>query len=134
MNELLYLVLGHLGVLLLEMSDTVSFGGEPYVAAHTKEGLLGATAVGAEMVLQGTEKLEVFAAVFTHSVRRLEILCGAGRFSHIFVVSYGCIYFLFFIFAMLLSVIKDFKMSKHLIIFKALKNINQCIFKKSLSI
>lgn len=103
MDELLYLVLGHLGVLLLEMSDTVSFGGEPYVAAHTKEGLLGATAVGAEMVLQGTEKLEVFAAVFTHSVRRLEILCGAGRFCHIFVVSYGCIYFLFFIFAMLLS-------------------------------
>lgn len=109
MDKLLYLVLRHLGVLLLEMSDTVSFGGEPYVAAHTEEGLLGATAVGAEMVLQGTEKLEVFAAVFTHCVRGLEILCSAGRFCHIFVVSYGCIYFLFLIFAMLLSVIKDLK-------------------------
>ena len=101
MDELLDLVLRDLRVLFLEVSHAVSLGGESDVTAHAQEGLLGAAAVGAQVVLQGAEELEVLSAVLTHGVRGLEIFGCAGGFSHVLIVPYSRIYLFLHIFAML---------------------------------
>lgn len=80
-------MLHDLGVLLLEMADTVGLGGEAHVALGADEGLFAAAAVRAKVMLKRPEELEVHVAVFADGVGGVERVFRDGVLADVLVVT-----------------------------------------------
>ena len=71
-NALVHLHCVDVDMLFLYVAYAVGLCGETIVAETTDEWLVLTAAVGAQVVLERPEELEVLAAVLAHSVGRLE--------------------------------------------------------------
>lgn len=101
MDKALNEILGDIQVLLLNVTDAVRLGRKANAALLAQEWLLTATAMGPQMVLERTKKLEVHTTIFTDCVRRMKIggiqffrrisrnkLIVANRFFNIFFADF----------------------------------------------
>ena len=124
MDPVFDVVLGDLWVLLLEVPHAVGLGGEAHVALLAEEGLEATAAVGAQVVLERAEELEVDAAVLADRVRGVERVDKRGRLQHVLVVADRRLDVLLHHLAMLLSeyINRLFDVSLHHITFPSESN------------
>ena len=86
-DVLVHLCDGDFNVLLLDVAHAVRLGGEAIVTEAAREGLVLAAAVRSQVMFEGTEELEVLAAVLAHGVGRLERLHVQRGLCHVAVVT-----------------------------------------------
>lgn len=85
-DELLNIQVGDLRMLLLDVPKTVGLHGKPNLALGTNEWFLSAAAVGAQVMLECAEKLEVSATVLAHGIWGVEVLERGGEIRGVLVV------------------------------------------------